>query len=208
MFLAIDSRGNRRLNVSRSACIAMHCALLAWILHAPKPQFLTPNSIASGKADGATVLYFTAEGERQETAATKARLTFPTRARKKQLAEEKALAAQNQKPVPPQAPAGSPYGHGVGGPLFGSEVRPALPVVSIEPKVYPWELGGMEGDVIVEVTIDDHGTIVDKKLVQSFTPNIDSRVLAALEQWQFVPATRDGVPIASKQDISYHFRPN
>jgi len=38
-------------------------------------------------------------------------------------------------------------------------------------------------------------------------PAIDGKVLAALESWRFHPATRDGVPIPSKQDVVYHFKP-
>jgi TonB family protein len=206
MFLPVESGGKSRLNRLRAAGVLLHCALLAWILHPPTPQFLTPNSIAHGKLEGTSLIYFTAADERAALQPTNARLTLPIHRPKPKPPENTALQRQDEKTTPEQA-AGSPYGRGVGGPLFGSEVRPALPVVSIEPKVYPWELAGEEGDVIIEVTIDDHGKIVEKKVVRSFTPNIDSRVLAALEGWQFAPATRDGIPIASKQDISYHFRP-
>jgi hypothetical protein len=43
--------------------------------------------------------------------------------------------------------------------------------------------------------------------VQSLGPAIDEKVLAALENWHFHPATRDGVPTPSKQDVVYHFKP-
>jgi hypothetical protein len=43
--------------------------------------------------------------------------------------------------------------------------------------------------------------------VQSLGPAIDAKVMAALENWRFRPATRDGVPIPSKQDVVYHFKP-
>jgi hypothetical protein len=45
-------------------------------------------------------------------------------------------------------------------------------------------------------------------VVQSLRPAIDAKVLAALESWHFLPATRDGVAIPSKQDVYYHFKPN
>jgi protein TonB len=56
------------------------------------------------------------------------------------------------------------------------------------------------------VTIDDKGNITDKKVVESLTPAIDAKVLAALENWRFLPATRNGIAIPSKQDVYYHFR--
>jgi TonB family protein len=102
-------------------------------------------------------------------------------------------------------PAGSPLGTVLDGPLTGEEVRPALPVVSPDPHVAADELGSLQGDVIVEVTIDEKGNIVQKVVVQSLAPAIDSKVLKALENWRFRPATRNGIAIASKQDVYYHF---
>jgi TonB family protein len=64
---------------------------------------------------------------------------------------------------------------------------------------------GIEGDVIVEVTIDGQGAIVQKVVLHSLGPVIDQKVLAALEKWQFSPASKNGVPIPSKQDVYYHF---
>jgi hypothetical protein len=37
-------------------------------------------------------------------------------------------------------------------------------------------------------------------------PKLDEKFLAALENWHFQPATRNGVAIASKQDAIFHFR--
>ena len=102
-------------------------------------------------------------------------------------------------------PAGSPLGTVLEGPLTGEEVRPALPVVSPDPLVATSELDGLKGDVVVEVTIDEKGNIIQKVVVQSLAPSIDGKVLEALENWRFRPATRNGVAIASKQDVYYHF---
>ena len=102
-----------------------------------------------------------------------------------------------------------PYGTLASGPAFGDEILPALPITAIDPVVYPGDLAGhSEGSVIVEVTIDDKGNIVQKVVLQSLGPLIDNKVLAALESWHFRPATRNGVAIPSKQDVYYHFKPN
>ena len=115
----------------------------------------------------------------------------------------------DQTSAPGQAaqarPAGSPLGTVLEGPLTGEEVRPALPVVSPDPRVAADDLGSLQGDVIVEVTIDENGNIVKKVVVQSLAPAIDGKVLEALENCRFRPATRNGIPIASKQDVYYHF---
>jgi protein TonB len=88
--------------------------------------------------------------------------------------------------------------------MSGPEIRPALPVVSPDP-VFGSDAAGLQGDVIVEITIDEAGNIVQKTVLQSLGPAIDGRVLAALEKWQFSPASKSGVPIPSKQDVYYHF---
>ena len=86
------------------------------------------------------------------------------------------------------------------------KVRPALPIVSTDPAVVGSDLpSGLEGNVIVEITIDEAGNVVERSVIQSLTPVIDGKVLAAVEKWHFRPATRDGVAIASKQDVYYHF---
>lgn len=99
-----------------------------------------------------------------------------------------------------------PYGTLNQGPLFGDELRPALPVATSDPVAYPWELPDLEGNVVVEITIDERGEIVSKTVLQSLGPRLDGRVLHALENWRFHPATRNGAPIASKQDAIFHFR--
>jgi TonB family protein len=110
--------------------------------------------------------------------------------------------------VAPAPAAGSRYGSLTEGPSAGAEVRPALPVTTAEPMVGAGDLQAVaEGNVVVEITIDESGNIVSKIVVQSLGPNIDAKVLAALENWHFRPATSDGVPIPSKQDVVYHFKP-
>jgi TonB family protein len=71
--------------------------------------------------------------------------------------------------------------------------------------VFGSDIAGIEGDVIVEVTIDEQGTIVQRVVLHSLGPAVDNRVLAALEKWQFTPASKNGIPIPSKQDVYYHF---
>ena len=105
-----------------------------------------------------------------------------------------------------QPPAGSLYGSLSYGQSDGTEVRPAIRVSGSEPAVYPWDLGNApEGNIIVEVTIDERGNIINKTVLQSLNPTIDHKVLAALEDWHFIPALRDGDAISSKQDIYYHY---
>jgi TonB family protein len=102
--------------------------------------------------------------------------------------------------------AGLPYGSLPGGPVYGDEIRPALPIVTSDPVVYPWQRPDSEGKVVIEITIDERGEIVRKTVLQSLGPMIDKECLAALENWRFRPATHNGVPIASKQDAIFPFK--
>jgi protein TonB len=86
------------------------------------------------------------------------------------------------------------------------EARPAFPVVFPDPAIYPWQLPkGLQGDVIVEVTIDEQGSVTETRILQSLQQDVDAKVLATVKNWRFKPATVDGVAISSRQDVHFHF---
>ena len=195
---------------------ASHLVLLIWILHSPPPLFIAPSFVPAGRnGTSVTTLYWTgaadqAQASSQSKKAEHRRLTFPrdrkheTLIAKREDSVEKDQQKSQNRQDPPAA--GSPYGSLPSGLYTGHEVRPALPMVSSDPAVELSDLPkGLEGNVIVEVTIDEAGNVIEKTVIQSFTPAVDSKVLAAVEKWRFRPATRDGVAIASKQDVYYHF---
>jgi TonB family protein len=205
--------------------IGIHAVMVAVLLHGRTPVFVAPSSVLGG-ANGAVVthLYWASGTDTAEKASGKetqlrerseARLTWkksdkgefnsprdlhPTP--EKQDKVEIASAATNPAPS-----AGTAYGSLSEGASLGHEIRAALPAVTFEPVVDPDDLPGAEGNVVVEITIDEAGNIVNKVVVQSLGSAIDAKVMAALEYWRFRPATRDGVPIPSKQDVVYHFKP-
>jgi hypothetical protein len=47
--------------------------------------------------------------------------------------------------------------------------------------------------------------VVQTKILQAIGYGIDQKVVAALQEWRFRPATRNGVAIPSKHDVHYHF---
>jgi TonB family protein len=104
------------------------------------------------------------------------------------------------------ARAGSALGTMIEGPIEGHEVHVAYPVVFPDPPVARSELPrDLKGDVIVEVTIDAQGNVVETRVVQAIGHGIDEKIVAALRQWRYQPATLDGVPVASKHDVYFHF---
>lgn len=206
--------------------VAAHGLLLLWLLHPASPKLVAPSFVVNGDHGAYIAHLYWPNQQTQVKADTSpgtsaadsrqqlnAHLTWKGRAKvakaaRRELPRPK-IGLDDQTSAPGQTaqarPAGSPLGTVLDGPLTGEEVRPALPVISPDPHVASDELGGLQGDVIVEVTIDEKGNIVQKVVVQSLTPAIDGKVLDALENWRFRPATRNGVPIASKQDVYYHF---
>lgn len=210
MFTQLHPAVPKRLTTSLSFSLAVHLLFLSWLLHSPAPIFVAPSSVAKGQSGSSlTRIYFGGDsGVSQEQ--PKPRVTFQrpsktARAHRVELPPAKQEAGNEIASIRPSGPAaGSLYGSLSYGTLTGPEIRPALPIVSPDP-VFGSDLAGMAGDVIVEVTIDETGAIVQKIVLQSLGPAVDAKVLAALEKWQFTPASKNGVPIPSKQDVYYHF---
>lgn len=103
------------------------------------------------------------------------------------------------------ARAGSGNGSFFHGDASGTQAMPALPVVFPDPDVYPWQAKGLQGDVIVEITIDEKGNVTNTRVLQSLQQEIDDKVIATLKNWRFKPASVDGVAISSRQDVHFHF---
>jgi periplasmic protein TonB len=64
---------------------------------------------------------------------------------------------------------------------------------------------GTTGDVILDAVIDDHGHIAKLTLAHGLGSPIDDSVIATVQQWTFTPATRNGIPTASEQEILFHY---
>ena len=223
----VNTRGERWL---RGGSLALHGALLAWLLRSPVPLLLTASSVAVGRnGSSVTRLYWPSKTPDDSSHSSADQAT--ERYKHQRLGHEKLTyktPAQLAKLVTPQNPlsrsgaednsktqtlsalghgaeAGPTYGTLYRGPLTGDEVRPALPSATSDPTVYPWQLPTSPGNEVIEITIDERGEIVSKTVLQSLGADIDSKCLAALENWHFHPATRNGSPIPSKQDAIFPF---
>jgi periplasmic protein TonB len=216
MFTPLDNQLSRLPSRTLGTSLLLHGLLLGWLLHSPNPRVLPPSSVAVGEYGTAlTHLYWprdASQANSREPGRDRHKLIWHERPKERKPATPEVAASQDETAGVASAPAsaaGMPYGTLANGPAFGDEIRPALPIAATDPVVDPHDLAGRgEGSVIVEVTIDDQGNIVQKVVLQSLGPLIDNKVLAALESWRFRPATRNGVAIPSKQDVYYHFKPN
>jgi len=206
-----------------SASVAAHVLAVCLMMRQPAPVFVRPQAVVAGAGGtSVTALYLPYDRGVHSDPATEARVSLaalkskpkskpkskaprPTRSKAPLKADLKADKDQPGDTLQ-TARAGSPYGSLAEGPADGREIRPALPVAFVNPQVSRSELPpGVQGDVVVEVTIDARGNIVEKRVLQRLGYGIDEKVLAALEGWRFTPATQDGVPISSQHDIHFHF---
>ena len=64
---------------------------------------------------------------------------------------------------------------------------------------------GQKGDVVVDAVIDADGSIKELTLLRSLNPAIDWTVLATVRRWTYTPATKDGQPVPSEQELHFHF---
>jgi protein TonB len=64
---------------------------------------------------------------------------------------------------------------------------------------------GTRGDVIVDVVIDKTGRIAKYTMMRGLGHGVDQTVLATIQTWTFQPATRNGLPVASEQELLFHY---
>jgi len=190
--------------------VTIHAAVLACVLYRPPAIFVAPRFAAHGNGVNAQVLYLTAASDvsaSPKISERTMRLTAPSAAPAVRITRlsKKESQGRSLHPAHPAAAGGSTYGSMLEG-TVGAEVRPALPEVFPDPDVDRASLpSSVQGDVIVEITIDERGNVVEERLLTGVDHNIDEKVIAALKNWHFRPATNDGVPISSKQDVHFHF---
>ena len=196
--------------------VATHLAVLAvLVFHNPRVIDLSPAWLAYGDGAHTYKLLYLPAGANNDDKPDAARLLFPPRVSKPR------PRSQPSKPAPePQqviviadaeagdhnTRAGSPLGTMIDGPITGHEVHVAYPVVYPDPPVERAELPrDLQGDVVIEVTIDSQGNVVETKIVQAIGHGIDEKIEATLRRWHYQPATLDGTPVASRHDVHFHF---
>ena len=108
------------------------------------------------------------------------------------------LTLVKPEPPPPPPSGGDPSGE--------ADVSVALADFYPAPKPDLSALPhGTQGDIVIDITIDEDGKVVDTHLDQGLGHGVDEAVIAVIETWTFTPATRDGKPVASEQQLLFHF---
>jgi TonB family protein len=215
VFNELKPTGRKRWDVALLYSFVAHCVVVFLISHRSAPIFITPSDVALGTpGSSGSITYLAPVGAEREVEIPEkpsvnlhaAVLKAPAVPKPSPTIHENDNATSGAT-LETTAKGGSLYGARVpGAPLTGHEIIPALPQVFPDPAVSRGDLPpGVEGDVVVEVTIDEHGNVIELKLVRGIGYGIEDRVLATLRHWRFSPASKDGVTIASQHIVTFHY---
>ena len=172
---------HRRPRHPLTGSFVVHAALIAAVVFHYVPTAVKISSIMKGDLGQSHVTQLASDAEDVSfpVIAKSDKSPFSTlklRAQKK----PKKLKENNNRAEETTTRAGADYGSLSDGPEYGSEVRPALPYVFPDPPVSRSDLPeGVSGKVIVEITIDELGNVIDTKLLQGLHPSIDAKVMPA-----------------------------
>jgi protein TonB len=169
--------------------------------------FLRAARAANGEAEAPAAAASPAERQAErERQAMLDRLVQPTVIPDTEPAAAAAAAPGTPRPAGAEAPAGEtdlPVEAG------GGVVSPVLIESSGVTPVYPEEAlrAGLEGLVVLEAIVDERGRVGhDIKVVRRLGHGFDEAAVAAVRQWRFRPATRDGKPIKVRRIFPIVFR--
>jgi protein TonB len=111
--------------------------------------------------------------------------------------EEPKLAMKEPEPPPPSS-GGDPSGEADVSVAMANFYPPPKPDLSALPH-------GTRGDIVIDIVIDEDGKVVDTRVDQGLGHGVDEAVLAVIQTWTFTPATKAGKPVASEQQLLFHF---
>jgi protein TonB len=186
-----------------TASVALHACVLGALLYVRSPK-LSPVE-RPGDANGHLLSLTYAPGMSAPAAALQSPKTPP---RNPVPSTNIATPAPAQPVVSAAATAANSNPNAASGvdALGDGDTTVALVVVHPSPKPDLSQLpSGTSGDVIVDVVIDKDGKIAKYTMMHGLGHGIDQTVLATIQQWTFQPATRNGIPVASEQELLFHY---
>jgi TonB family protein len=104
-------------------------------------------------------------------------------------------------PPPPKQREEEPYIPGIEGVTMPERI-------SFEKPVYPDAARPekLDGQVIVEVTVDREGKAIHPRILQSSSPVFDSPAFESAKTYRYKPATKDGKPVAVTMNLIMIFQ--
>ena len=92
----------------------------------------------------------------------------------------------------------APQGPGIRPPKTINTVNPEYPEAARKAK--------LSGSVVVALAVNENGDVDDVKVVRSTNRVFEQNAMDAVRRWKFVPATKDGAPIAVQLDSEATFK--
>ncbi len=186
--LNATSPAGRRVSLQKVVSVVLHVLLLALLLH----QFHPVAKARPRPHLTALVLVPYAPGHRAVVQPPKRKIMPP-----KVPKDPPKLALKEPDPPPPPS-GGDPTGEADVSVAMADFYPAPKPDLSVLPH-------GTSGDVVIDIVIDEDGKVVETQVDQGMGHGLDEAVMAVLQTWTFTPATRAGKPVASKQQLLFHF---
>ncbi|QMV19575.1 TonB family protein [Granulicella sp. 5B5] len=196
---AVEQRGT--VNRWVTASLAVHALVIAAVLVHRVPKLISVER--PGAATGHNLVLTFTPGNSAPAATLQAKerpVQKPTPA--------PAIAAPVKVAPTPSTPSDTPgTGTESGDDALGDgDITLALEMNHPYPKPDLSHLpSGTRGDVVVDVVIDAQGHIAKSTLARGLGDGVDAAVLATIQQWTFQPATRNGKPVPSEQELLFHY---
>jgi protein TonB len=187
--------------------IILHAALLVVLFrssHAVRVRAFLP-----GTPQGAHIDLSYLPGGAPPAAPPSARKQAPIVAKESKLALPPRVTPPVQAPTSDVSTSSPAKASSSSNDALGSEdIQIALTTYSPSPKPDLSRLPhGTQGEVVLDVTIDPTGQVADLQILATLGYGVDGTVADTVRTWKFSPATRDGVPVASVQELHFHYGP-
>lgn len=203
---SLQSAGRRR-SWWVALSLTAHAVALVVVCWPATPIFVQPVWLARGQNGGATPNSIALYVPHNIRATDHPLLSLPAPSRRKPAAKfrKRTNVLENENPET-RTEAGSALGSSLYGASEGDEIKPGFAIRFTDPRISRSAMpSDLQGDVVVELTIDTEGNVIGEKLLQGLGHGIDEMVIATLRDWHFRPATRNGVAIPFKYDAHFHF---
>ncbi len=187
--------------------LVLHALWMALLIYRPQPVLLTGSASLRGMGGRGRITALVAPG-----VSSFARSGGERSPRLLRRAKQRAAPAPESRE---QAAATSGLKPGMPGFILGSlatgwalehDIHVAVSVDAPDPPIARSKLPEwMRGDVIVEVTIDEQGNVVATNVLHTIGFGLDEIIVATVRNWHYLPARVDGMPVASREDVHFHF---
>lgn len=188
-----------------AASITLHACVLGVMLYTMPPQLMPV--VMPGDHSGHLISLTYSPGNSAPASTLQAQ-TLPAEKPVRTRTVTAPIRAPIAPPIPPPAATASTSTDAATGADALGDGDTTLALVVVHPPPHPdlTQLpAGTRGDVIVDVVIDKTGRVAKFTMTRGLGHGVDETVLATIKQWTFQPATRNGVPVASEQELLFHY---